>query len=211
MEGASSGESPRPPMSDDSSLAPADDSDFQWSWAALAWSALLIALIVLGSWSWFDQVRYDPPLYGDDEATREALADLRIIATDEELPMSQDSESRWILGDGFGVPEEDGTWIAALRATLLFELEVPAASIDIFVYPLLSATLPERPISVTTAEGIFEFTLTGGGQWISAPLRDEISHEVILKCDTIESPLDLGLGPDQRKLCAKVISVRVNS
>ena len=211
MEVELSDNDPHPAVSDDSSLASADDSDFQWNWAAAAWSALLIALVVLGSWSWFDQVRYDPPLYGDDEATREALADLRIIATDEELPMSGDSKSRWILGDGFGVPEEDGTWIAAVRSNLLFEVETSAASIDIFVYPLLSPALPERPISVTTAEGIFEFTLTGGGQWISAPLRADLSHEVILKCDTIDSPLDLGLGPDQRKLCAKVISVRVNS
>ena len=180
-------------------------------WTGLLWSGVLIVLVVLGSWSWFGQVRYDPPLYGDDAETRAALADLRRIESDVELSMTVDSKSRWILGDGFGVPEEDGTWIAAVRSNLLFELDGDASSIELFFYPLLAPSLPERPITVTTSEGIFQFLLTGGGQWVSGDLSPGASHEVIIKCDTIDSPLDLGLGPDQRKLCAKLLAVRVNS
>ena len=179
--------------------------------SGIASAAALIGLVALGSFSWFDQVEYDPPAFGDDEATRAALEDLRVVPVGEELSMASIAPSRWIMGDGFGVPEDDGTWIAAIRADLLFETnEEPAGSIDLYLFPLLSAALTERPISITTSIGVTEARLTGGGQWVSAPLSRDLAQEVVIKCETVDPPLDLGLGPDQRKLCAKLIAVRLN-
>lgn len=177
----------------------------------IIWAVVLIGLVALGSFSWFDQVKYDPPIYGDDEATRAALEDLRVVPVGEELSMAATAPSRWIMGDGFGIPEDDGTWIAAIRSNLLFEIDAASASsIELFFFPLLAAELPTRPVSISTSAGVTDAVLTGGGQWVSAPLSSDPFHEVVIKCETIDSPLDLGLGPDQRKLCAKLIAVRLN-
>jgi hypothetical protein len=179
--------------------------------AGIIWALALIALVALGSFSWFDQIEYQPPAFGDDEATRAALEDLRVVPVGEELSMASTAPSRWIMGDGFGVPEDDGTWVAAIRADLNFEVEeVPASTVDLYLFPLLSAALTERPISITTAVGVTEVRLTGGGQWVTAPLSQDLAQQVVIKCETVDSPLDLGLGPDQRKLCAKLIAVRLN-
>ena len=177
----------------------------------LGWVLVFVVLIALGSFSWFDQVRYEPPVFGDDEATRAALEDLRVVPLGEELSMASSAPHRWIMGDGFGVPEDDGTWIAALRSNLFFETEaVPASSVDLYLFPLLSAVLTERPVTISTSVGVTEARLTGGGQWVTAPLPPDLSQEVVIKCESVDSPLDLGLGPDQRKLCAKLIAVRFN-
>jgi hypothetical protein len=179
--------------------------------AGIIWALALIALVALGSFSWFDQIEYQPPAFGDDEATRAALEDLRVVPVGEELSMASTAPSRWIMGDGFGVPEDDGTWVAAIRADLNFEVEeVPASTVDLYLFPLLSAALTERPISITTAVGVTEVRLTGGGQWVTAPLSQDLAQQVVIKCETVDSPMDLGLGPDQRKLCAKLIAVRLN-
>lgn len=179
--------------------------------AGLGWVVVFVALIALGSFSWFDQVRYEPPVFGDDEATRAALEDLRVVPLGEELSMASSAPHRWIMGDGFGVPEDDGTWIAAIRSNLFFETEItPASSVDLYLFPLLSAALTERPVTISTAAGVTEARLTGGGQWVTAPLPSDLAQEVVIKCETVDSPLDLGLGPDQRKLCAKLIAVRFN-
>ena len=179
--------------------------------AGLGWVVVFVALIALGSFSWFDQVRYEPPVFGDDEATRAALEDLRVVPLGEELSMASSAPHRWIMGDGFGVPEDDGTWIAAIRSNLFFETEIaPASSVDLYLFPLLSAALTERPVTISTAAGVTEARLTGGGQWVTAPLPRDLAQEVVIKCETVDSPLDLGLGPDQRKLCAKLIAVRLN-
>lgn len=175
------------------------------------WAVVLIGIVALGSFSWFNQVEYEPPRFGDDEATRKALEELRIIPIGEELSMAATSPSRWIMGDGFGVPEDDGTWIAAIRSELFFEVTDPqVGSIDVYLFPLLSSVLTERPISLSTPAGVTDAILTGGGQWVSAPLPPGGAHEVLIKCESIDSPLDLGLGPDQRKLCAKLLAVRIN-
>lgn len=200
-----------PAGEDGSSEAAGTELSWRSDRAGIVWAVVLIGLVALGSFSWFDQVKYEPPIYGDDEATRAALEDLRVVPVGEELSMAATAPSRWIMGDGFGIPEDDGTWIAAIRSNLLLEVEAgTASSIDLFFFPLLAAELPTRPVSVTTSAGVTDAVLTGGGQWVSAPLSGDQFHEVIIKCETIDSPLDLGLGPDQRKLCAKLIAVRLN-
>ena len=177
----------------------------------IVWAVVLIGLVALGSFSWFDQVKYEPPIYGDDEATRAALEDLRVVAVGEELSMAATAPSRWIMGDGFGIPEDDGSWIVAIRAGVSFHVEATqVSSIDLKLYPLLAAVRPTRLVSVTSMGGSTEVVLTGGEQWVSAPLSGGQFHQVNIKCGSVDSPLSLGLGPDQRALCAKLVAVRVN-
>ena len=179
-------------------------------WIALG---VIIGLVALGSWNWLGEVGPPVELTEADLRTLEMLRTLRDVDVDVDLMMTSESPERWILDRGFDAPEGDATWMTATEAILEFRPTTRTArAIHLFVYPFVSDSVPRRVLSVETSEGSVEAELGGGGQVVSVALDGELDEQTVtLRCDAIDSPADLGLGPDIRPLCLKLISVRLSS
>lgn len=176
-------------------------------WIALA---VIIGLVVLGSWNWAGEAGPPPELSDEDLRTLEMLRTLRDVDVDVELMMTSESPDRWILDRGFDAPEEDATWMTAAEARLEFTPVGTASAAYLFVYPFVSDSVPVRQLTLESSAGTVEATLTGGGQVVGINLDSSLQDQVLtLRCDRVDSPEDLGLGSDIRPLCLKLISVRL--
>jgi len=172
-------------------------------WIALA---VIIGLVVLGSWNQAGEAGPPPELSDEDLRTLEMLRTLRDVDVDVELMMTSESPDRWILDRGFDAPEEDATWMTAAEARLEFTPVGTASAAYLFV----SDSVPVRQLTLESSAGTVETTLTGGGQVVGINLDSSLQDQVVtLRCDRVDSPADLGLGSDIRPLCLKLISVRL--
>lgn len=181
------------------------------SWWGRAISVGLLAVILVGTWTWTNSVQVERPLVLESEEASRALASLRTLPVGETLPMAEGSEHRWVMASGFGRPEPDGTWIVEDEAVLVLEpAEGLASQVTLLVYPLLSAQKSSRRVVVSTTAGAADVELTGGGQEVTVGLAGGGSEEIFIRCESLDSPMSLGLGPDERLLCVKLISLRLS-
>ena len=176
-------------------------------WVALA---VIIGLVVIGSWNWASEGGPPAELSDEDLRTLETLRTLRDVEVGVELDMNAGSSARWILDRGFDAPEEDATWMTAAEAQIEFTPLGTASAVYLFVYPFVSDSVPVRQLTLESSAGTVETTLTGGGQVVGINLDGSLQDQVLtLRCDSADSPADLGLGFDVRPLCLKLISVRL--
>jgi hypothetical protein len=181
-------------------------------WADRVAIALFFALVIIGTWNWAGETDFTINLSEEDLQTLEELRALRNINVNEELPMTDTSQSRWIMDYGFEPPDGDGTWISSRKAKLVFSStdggEISTLSLGFF--PFVADQVPSRALTIKTSLGETEVLLTGGGQAVSVPLDGEASQEVEINCDSIDAPVDLGISPDVRTLCTKLLWVRAD-
>jgi len=178
-------------------------------WVALG---VIIGLVALGSWNWAGEAGPPSELSEADLRTLEMLRTLRDVDVDVELMMTSESPDRFILDHGFDAPEEDATWMTAAEARLEFTPIGVAKVAYFFVYPFVSDSVPVRQLTLESSAGTVEATLTGGGQVVGINLDSSLKDQTItFRCDSVDSPADLGLGSDIRPLCLKLISVRLES
>ncbi len=181
-------------------------------WADRVAIALFFALVIIGTWNWAGETDFTINLSEEDLQTLEELRALRNINVNEELPMTDTSQSRWIMDYGFEPPDGDGTWISSRKAKLVFSStdggEISTLSLGFF--PFVADQVPSRALTIKTSLGETEVLLTGGGQVVSVPLDGEASQEVEINCDSIDAPVDLGISPDVRTLCTKLLWVRAD-
>lgn len=181
-------------------------------WADRIAVTLFFVLVMIGTWNWLEETDFSINLSEEDLETLEELRALRNVNVNEELPMTDTSQSRWIMDYGFEPPEGDGTWISSRKAKIVFSSadggEVSALSLGFF--PFVADQVPSRALTIKTSLGETEVLLTGGGQAVSVPLDGEASQEVEINCDSIDAPVDLGISPDVRTLCTKLLWVRAD-
>lgn len=182
---------------------------YRLRWLVLA-AAFSLALI--GSQIWSGEPPSSPELSAEDLSAVEYLRGLRDVEVGPELLMSAGSPDRWILDIGFDVPEEDATWMISTEARLEFKpVEAAPNAIHLSVFPFVSDLMPTKTLVVETEAGVVEAELVGGGQVVSAPLLGKMDRQsVTLRCDGIVSPSELEIGSDVRRLCLKLISVRLS-
>jgi hypothetical protein len=108
------------------------------------------------------------------------------------------------VNTGFSYPEEDGAWITGHHARLTFT-DVAANTVRISLYPLLPPEWTHIDISVLTDTNATPIRLSDGITTIDLPVKPNAWNEVVFRCDTLHRPSQVGLGEDQRLLCAKVV------
>ena len=185
----------------------------RWSFRLGEWAVLgaFLGLVLLGSLSWAGEPPPPPELSAADLETLEILRSLRDAEVGRELFMTSASSDRWMLDAGFDAPEDDATWMISTEARLEFTpVGSPARLIEIAVYPYLADSVPSRSLTIETSLDYVEWEMRGGGQLVSARLDPDLEEQVVtLRCDSVDAPVDLGIGTDVRPLCLKLISVRL--
>lgn len=171
--------------------------------------AVALTLVSMSYQWWTDDVT--GPDYVEDAATAALLQPLRIVPIDTDLPIGTASPYRWILSDGFRDAEADGAWVMASTARLVFEVESfdPPVQANLSLGPLVSATEPEREVTVSSRAGSVTVTLTDGGEVVRVPLDGALDQEITITCRDLDSPKSLGLGEDVRDICVKLFNVAV--
>ena len=187
------------------------ESSLRWTWISRLLSAVLLLIIFVGTWSWTNSLEFETPIVLESESAREALAELRRIPVGDVVPMVEGSARRWVMVSGFAKPEPDGTWIESVEARLVVEpIGATYSSITLLLYPLLSEQKESRRLTLLSEAEEVTVVMEGGGQEVTLGLSGPGPHEVLLQCESLESPSDLGLGPDDRKLCVKLLSISVS-
>ena len=134
------------------------------------------------------------------------------VAMDSDLMMTSEQDAARILNYGFDVPESDGTWIVAHRARMLFEVESGSPQrVTLNFYPFLSGDITTRQLEVRSSADVTSVSLVDGINTVVVALDGDREQAVDINCFTVDSPLELGVGSDQRTLCAKLIDVRISS
>lgn len=176
-------------------------------WIAPLVASVITALITGATWSWGLGLEFASVPSGSGESLR----DLREIAVGDLVSVGSDSNGRWLLADGRWELEPDGAWVSSLRARLAFEI-APNMMSDhavLTVVPLIAPSLPVRPVTVSSSAEIVSLDLVGGVQEISVAIDEMARQEITIDCISVDSPLDLGVGPDKRPLCVKIVSLRL--
>ena len=138
------------------------------------------------------------------------LAELRRIEMNSDLSMTSDEDSHWILSYGFDTPEPDGTWIVANSSRIIFEVEGGRPGrIALTFYPFLTEAISSRDVEVLSTADSMKVSLVDGVTTISVALDGSSQQAVDIRCASVDSPADLGVGADKRTLCAKLLSVKV--
>ena len=134
------------------------------------------------------------------------------VAMDTDLMMTSQQDAARILSYGFDAPESDGTWIVAHRARILFEVDSGRPQrVTLNFYPFLSGEITTRQVEVRSSADVLSVSLVDGINTVAVALDGDREQAVDINCSTVDSPLDLGVGSDQRTLCAKLINVRIGS
>jgi hypothetical protein len=108
------------------------------------------------------------------------------------------------VNTGFSYPENDGAWITGHHARLTFT-DVTADTVRISLYPFLPPEWTHVDISVLTDTNAVPIRLNDGVTTIDLPVKPNAWNELVFRCDTLHRPSEVGLGEDQRPLCAKIL------
>ena len=176
-------------------------------------TACTFLFISLGVWSLTHQVKYSPPLASERIGVIRKISRLQILPLDTVISPAQDSETRWILGDGFTQPDSDGAWITALRSSIQFRVDSwtkAPVNLELTFAPLLGPTRPSRILVVSSSNSTVTKILSGIATVVIG-LNGDLKQTVGISCDSIDSANSLRVGPDYRPICAKLVSLIVKS
>jgi hypothetical protein len=176
--------------------------------------AVLAAVATLGI-GWI--LGPDPAVLIEDEgeALRAELVELRQVPIGEFVSLNDGSDYRWVLGPGFAPPESDGTWVRSRTAQLIFYLPVTgeaaesAFSLELSVSPLLVGEQESRSLVVRSGADELAVELESGGARVMVPLAPGEQQVVELVCESLDSPAEVALSIDMRRLCVKVYAMAV--
>jgi hypothetical protein len=198
--------SPRPLDRVAVTFSPKQHSDVQTAgWILFA---ICVLVLVVGVRSWASRVEFVPSI---GWVSPTDVIQMRTVDLGIEYSMFADSSSTQLLASGFGEPEPDGTWIVELDSQI--ELWVEGGSpetLELALFPFLFEELVEREIDIRTSVGMDEVKLIDGINTVSVALDGERHQVVDIGCNRVDSPRDVSSGADERTLCAKLLSVRVD-
>ena len=163
-------------------------------------------------------------VFGDDPATapasesedlRSTLVPLRQIPVGDFVYLNASSDHRWILGPGFALAEDDGTWVRSREAEIIFyprfgeETGASDLEVELSMSPLLTGGATSRSVTVTSSAETVTVALPEGGARVSlalAPIEEQI---IRISCDDLDAPPSALEMSDLRRLCVKVYALAV--
>jgi len=192
-------------------LSPIATSHTNGKWVERVAFLILLGLVFAGTWNWVGNTDLSIQFSDEDRRAIDELTALRDVEVGEELPMTDVASSRWIMDRGFEPPEEDGTWISSREARIVFSSVDGGAlsTLSLGFFPFVTDQVPSRRLTIKTSLGETALLLTGGGQATTVPLDGESSQVVEINCESVDAPADLGISPDVRTLCAKLLWIRL--
>jgi len=129
---------------------------------------------------------------------------LELVPDSSFTPVTPWSDWNVNVNTGFSYPEDDGAWITGHHARLTFD-NVPTDTVRVSLYPFLPPEWTHIDISILTDSEATPIRLNVGVTNIDLPVKANTWNELVFRCDTLHRPSELGLGEDQRPLCAKVL------
>ena len=128
---------------------------------------------------------------------------LELVPDSSFTPVTPWSDWNVKVNTGFSYPEEDGAWITGHHARLTFD-NVPTDTVRISLYPFLPPEWTHIDINILTDSAATPIRLNGVTT-IDLPVKTNTWNELVFRCDTLHRPNELGLGADERPLCAKIL------
>jgi len=129
---------------------------------------------------------------------------LELVPDSSFTPVTPWSDWNVKVNTGFSYPENDGAWLTGPHARLTFA-NVPTDTVRVSLYPFLPPEWTHIDISILTDSETTPIRLKDGVTTIDLPVKANTWNELVFRCDTLHRPSELGLGPDERLLCAKVV------
>lgn len=163
-------------------------------------------------------------VFGDDPATapasesedlRNTLIPLRQIPIGDFVYLNASSDHRWILGPGFALAEDDGTWVRAREAEIIFyprfgaETDASDFEVELSMSPLLAGGATSRSVTVTSSAETVTVALPEGGARVSLALAPIDEQIIRISCDDLDAPPSALEMSDLRRLCVKVYALAV--
>ena len=129
---------------------------------------------------------------------------LELVPDSSFTPVTPWSDWNVKVNTGFSYPEDDGAWITGHHARLTFD-NVPTDTVRVSLYPFLPPEWTHIDISILTDSEATPIRLNDGVTTVDLPIKANTWNELVFRCDTLHRPSELGLGADERLLCAKVV------
>ena len=135
---------------------------------------------------------------------RSAPEPLELVPDSSFSPVTPWSDWNVKVNTGFSYPEDDGAWITGHHARLTFD-NVPTDTVRVSLYPFLPPEWTHIDINILTDSEATPIRLNDGVTTVDLPIKANTWNELVFRCDTLHRPSELGLGADERLLCAKVV------
>ena len=129
-----------------------------------------------------------------------------------ELKVAEIDKAGALLASGFDTSENSGAWMTSLSGTLQFSVdsERSATRISLGVLPFTSDAVPSRRVTLSAGRRTASYQLDGGGEVIWLDVLEENTDSVLITCDSVDSPRELGLSDDVRPLCLLLMWIRLD-
>ena len=151
----------------------------------------------------------------ESESLRNELKPLRQVLIGDFVYLNSSSDHRWLLGPGFALAEDDGTWVRAREAEIVFYPEAEAESedgdlkVELSMSPLLVGDATSRSVTVSSSAQTVSVSLPAGGARVSLALTSAEEQVIRIRCDDLDSPTSAVGVNDLRRLCVKVYALAV--
>lgn len=151
----------------------------------------------------------------ESESLRNELKPLRQIPVGDFVYLNSSSEHRWVLGPGFALSEDDGTWVRAREAEIVFYPEVDAKGeggdlkVELSMSPLLVGDETSRSVTVSSSAETVSVSLPAGGERLSLTITSAEEQVIRIRCDDLDAPTSAVGVNDLRRLCVKVYALAV--
>lgn len=151
----------------------------------------------------------------ESEGLRDELRPLRQIPIGDFVYLNSSSDYRWLLGPGFALAEDDGTWVRAREAEIVFYPETDAESeggdlkVELSMSPLLVGDAISRSVTVSSSAETVSVSLPAGGSRVSLALASVEEQVIRIRCDDLDAPPSATGVNDLRRLCVKVYALAV--
>jgi len=129
---------------------------------------------------------------------------LELVPDSSFSPVAPWSDWNVKVNTGFSYPEEDGAWITGHHARLTFD-NAQTNTVRVSLYPFLPPEWTHIDINILTDSEATPIRLKDGVTTIDLPVKANTWNELVFRCDTLHRPSELGVGADERLLCAKVV------
>ena len=151
----------------------------------------------------------------ESDSLRDELKPLRQVPTGDFVYLNSSSDHRWLLGPGFALAEDDGTWVRAREAEIVFYPEPDAESeggdmkVELSMSPLLVGDATSRSVTVSSSAETVSVSLPAGGARVSLALTSAEEQVIRIRCDDLDAPTSAMEINDLRRLCVKVYALAV--
>lgn len=148
----------------------------------------------------------------EPEEVSAALESRRVVPLNELLAMTDQSPHRWVMSEGFGQPEPDGTWVTASQAVIKFTVEDGEPREILFSMSALTEPgKTTRTVEIVTTAGITVREVDRSGKLFSVALTEDLGQTVQLRCDSLLTPNSNAGAVDGRALCVKLFAIEIRS